>query len=662
MGRKATAAPLRAAQQGGVITENTLQHLAARAAAKIAPHAAPWALAAGMGPVAAGTHALWGSAGALPWASAGLALSGAALTGVTWLVSRYRHTLGRLQSTGTTAVASGWLLAATITGPTSRPTLDIGLWLGGTLCAAWNIRNVIRMATDPDETTLGPATGPGALFKRIVTGTAEKAGVDIARVRNVQVQPHRVSGTVELGDGQTIEDLQRAVPAMEAAGRLPHGAFVATPNMQDAGAPTLVLSNPLLLEEPVLWPGPSRPGKTVADPLRVGLFQDGTDSEIVLAGAHLQVMGMTGSAKTTGGAWTIWGELITRREVALLVIDITKGEQSVGPARPALHRVASTKDQAKKLLADVQGILAERTDYLAKKHLIKWQPGCGLTYLVLWIEEAADVFEHIDMDEFTNLARALRSAGGSIVWSLQRADSTQMPTIVKGQGGAYVCFGVANSHDAKWGLSDEQEDAGAKPERWKNTKPGMAYLDAPGVAPERTAMPARFYDWGADDEQRVDNFAAHCAAYPASSRPVDPITARILGGQTAAAGVEAAPDDTEDVSGVTREYLKPDPELDAEDAANPVDLDAPLQDVEDIPLGEPERMSPEDACMVLDRTLAGFGDGRPFAPRDLRGVLEATGFSRQWLQKQLKARVESGVLVYDPESAEPYRVHVLEPA
>ncbi|GII89694.1 sporulation protein SsgA [Sphaerisporangium siamense] len=656
-----TTAPVRAVHSGTVIHDHYAAHLIGKGLQRAAPHTVPWILGGGMIPAAALTHAWWGTPGALPWASAALALSGAALTGVTWAVSRYRHMLGRVQSTGTTAVASGWLLAATITGPTARPTIDIGMWLGGTLAAAWNIRNVVR----PNEAAEAeaPATGAG-LFKRLLVGTAEKAGLEIG-VSGVRAEEHRITGTVELAEGDTVEHLQRAIPAMEAAGRLPSGTLVATPNPHDAGAPTVTASNPLLLENPVPWPGPSRAGRSVAEPLRLALFQDGEMAQVSIVGSHLQIMGMTGSAKTTAGAWGYWGELITRPDVALLVIDITKGEQSIGAARPALHRVETTKAGATKLLADLEGILAARLDHLAAKGLPKWAPGCGLSYIVLWIEEAADVFEHVDMAKFINLARMLRSAGGSIVWSLQRADHTQMPTIVKGQGGAYLCFGVANSHDAGWGISDEQEAAGAKPQQWKQTRPGMAYGDMPGIPPEKIAMPMRFFDWGTDDQARVRNFRAHCAAHPATGRPLDAITARICPTPGAPAGKTAAPParDTDDleVSGVAREYVTPHSELDGADATTPpVDPDAPLADVADVPLGDVDapKLSPDQARQALDQAIAAFADGRPFAPRDLGHVLAATGRSRHWIQKALRDRVDGGLLEHDPDAGT-YRVRSL---
>lgn len=665
MGSKTlTKTEMLAAREGGVITykgNSVLGAVIAKGVAKAAPHTVPWMLGAGLLGPATATHHLWGTAEALPWATAGLALSGAGLTAVTWAVSRWRHTLGRLQSTGTTAAASGWLLAATITGPTARPTIDLWIWVGGTLAAAWNIRNVIREKADPGGEMVAPG-GAGAFFKSIFS---RQDHVEVETVRNVAVEPTRVAGTVQLDGGDTADDLQRALPRIEAEHGLPVGSLSAAVNPEDAGAPTVVMSNPLVLKDPIPWPGPSAVGESVARPHRVAKFQDGSLFGLEVVGSHIQIMGMTGAAKTTAGAWGLWGEFITRKDGALIVVDITKKEQTVGPARAALHGAVTEEMTAKRFFKEwLPAWATKRLQQFGERGLIAWQEGCGFSYLLVHIEEAADVFDHIDMAAFVNLAQMLRSAGGSFVWSLQRADSTQMPTIVKGQGGSKICFGVESSHDAGWGLSEAQEKTNADPAQWGATRPGMAYADAGGARPDRIAMPMRWFDWGTTNNERVANFRAHCERFPASARPVDKATAWLLdqiGGTSAAAPApSSSADDDPEVSNVTRDYLKADAELDQYDAANPVDPDAELADVPDIPLGKPaaEKLSRDDALRVLERTLDGFADGRPFTPKDLYGVLEVTGFTRGWLQNHLAARVKSGELERD-EDAGTYRRRVL---
>src|SRR5690606_15948717 len=113
------------------------------------------------------------------------------------------------------------------------------------------------------------------------------------------------------------------------------------------------------------WPGPSRPGASVADPIRIGLWQDLDPVEYGIVGHHLQVMGMTGSGKSVGGAWNVLGELITRRDVAVFAADVTKGRQTLGPLAASLHRFETTREGARAMLRDLAARVKQRTDRLS---------------------------------------------------------------------------------------------------------------------------------------------------------------------------------------------------------------------------------------------------------------------------------------------------------
>ncbi len=215
----------------------------------------------------------------------------------------------------------------------------------------------------------------------------------------------------------------------------------------------------------------------------------------VLTGHHLALNGMTGSGKSVGGGWSLLAELVTRSDVAVLAADLTKGEQSLGCMRPSLHAFVTTKDGARALLDGVHAMIRARTDYLAERGLQRWQAGCGLVYVVCWLEEAPDVIDSltdVGRERWLSAMKAARSAGVTFVLSLQRSDWSQIPTLARGQMAKW-CFGVQDSSDASFGLSEIQAERGARPELWNNRQPGMAYLDAPGIPDERLAMPMRTF-------------------------------------------------------------------------------------------------------------------------------------------------------------------------
>lgn len=643
------------------VEQATLDRMAARAVSKVGPLVPPWVVGGALMPAGAMTHALWSAPGVLPWVTAGMTMAGTALTALTWAVSRSRGRLGRAHSTVTTGAASAWLTAATITGPTASPTLDVGLIVGAGLAVAWNIRKVIR-SEDADE------SGADRL-KAIFGEAAEKAGLEGTVLKKIDRKPRKVTATAQLPGGNTAEDLQRKLRAIESAMGLPPGSLTVSEDEDDAGAAKVTLSDPRLMREPIPYEGPSRPGASIAEPIRVGVYQDGEDVEWCILNHHTQVMGKTGTAKSFGGFWNFAAEAMTRTDAAIFVVDLDKGEQTVGPMRRGLHRVELELAGAKAMLSQFYRVVRARTDYLASKGLREWQPGCGLTFLILWLEEFPTLGDKIDMErEFIPFMRTARSAGIHVVLSLQRSDWTQMPTIVRGQLATW-CFGVANSADAKFGLSEAQLDAGARPELFAN-RPGLSYLEAPGIPADRIAMPQRAPMW--TPEQMLQ----HAAAYPATDRPLDPVTAKYLdtgpGGwadpnpttSSSTAGPATAPASEEhemddDVANVVGEYVvteDPDP-------ANTADIDTPIEPAKGEWEFDGKKMQPEQARLILHATLKRMKEeGRDsFAPRDLGDVLVQTGMSRAWIQKHLKERVEAGELTRDPATGT-YHFRELQPA
>lgn len=657
MGRRTT----HHASKHGVVALNdgvTWEKLAARGVSRLTPLLPPWLVGAALYPAGALTHHLWGEPGVLPWMSIGMTAAGSALSALTWKVSRQRKLQGRLHTTATTAFASMWMTTATITGPGAEWTTNLGLLGGATLAVGWNIRQIIRY----DETAEGGGAQRG--FKAIFGAAAEKAGLEGATLKRLEVEsPAKAVGQVGLEGGDTADDLRRRLPQIESLLGLPPGSLTANEDLDDAALAQLIVSNPALLRQPVPYPGPSRPGASAGDPVRVGLAQDGEPAEWQLVNNHTQVMGRSGSAKSFGGFWNFGGEVMTRVDAGLFAIDLDKGEQTIGPMRRGLHRVETTPAGAKRLMRQFYAVIRVRTDHLGERGLSTWEPGCGLTFLVLWLEEAASIMKHLDEEEFKEFARTARSAGIHLVVSLQRADFTQLPTFVRGQLSKW-CFGLEDAKDAPHGLTEAQQAAGCSPEMWGNKQPGMAYLDGLGVPAERVAIPHRTYMW------TVEQMRAHAAAYPATARPLDPVTARVLqagpGGWAnpdAPAAVPAAPalddgqeDETEEDVNVTEEYLNtPDP-----DPTTTAHLDDDLNDAPGEWSFDGGKMSPEQAQVVLRSTIESLR-GREFRPRDLGDVLKRTGRGRTWIQNHLRTMVEAGELRHD-EATGTYELIELPPA
>ncbi|SEN87093.1 DNA translocase FtsK [Nonomuraea pusilla] len=515
-----------------VETESSLSKVAAKEVSKLVTLTSPWVAYILVFGIGCAFHVILDSddPDVVAWTMFLMSAAVLVLTAVTFGQSHARSVWGKTHTTLTTLLAGLWVCAATVNGPTTVVTGRLILIGGVTVALTWNIRTVIRMKGLDQP---GAITDPLAL---LFGQGAERAGMPAIEAKTTKASAHKVEGAVQLEAGrQTADDLSRKVPYVESGIGLPPGSITTALDPDDASMAKVTISDPRVMKRPIPWPGPSRPGASVAEPFRLALWQDLDELRYTIVGHHLQMMGMTGAGKGFGGAWNYLAEFISRVDGAVFAGDITKGEQTLGPLRPALHRFETTPAGVKKMLSELQAQVKPRTDYLASKGLAKWKPGCGLTYWLIWLEEFPDIFDCLtdkEQEAFLSMLKAIRSAGGTIVMSLQRSDYTQMPTLARGQL-AKMCFGVENSADASFGLSERQQDAGCRPELWTNAQPGMAYLDAPSIEEGRFAMPMRTFAWGIDahgqfdDERANEAMRAYSAQWPAAAKKVDETTAAL---------------------------------------------------------------------------------------------------------------------------------------
>lgn len=625
-----------------VSEDTSWDRVKAAQASKLMTLAPPYLLWPIIGGIGTALHALFGTPPAVTWSAMGLTVGTGLLSAVTWLVSHQRGLLGRGSAAATTFAVCAWVTVASVTGFT-QPVVGWFWFVGGLVtCAAWNIRTVIRSKAGHS----GVVDPLAFLFDQ----GKDKAGLGGARMATLETGERKVDAVMALPAGErTVADVQKKTEYIEGAMGLPPGTMTVAANMDNAALAQVTLSDPRVLRTPLLYPGPSRPGASIAEPLRPGVWQDADDVGFVLVGQHLQVMGRSGSAKSLGAGWNLLGEMFTRPDVAVLAADISKGEQTLGPCREGLHRFETEKEGVSKLIRDVYGQIKPRTDWLSSHGFTAWEPGCGLTYWVVWFEEAAKIFAKVsDKDEelFQEIVKEIRSAGGSVVISLQRADWTQMSTLVRGQL-SKMCFGVENSGDAAFGISEAQDDAGCRPELWGNRYPGMAYLDAPSVEESRIAMPLRTFLWDKTGEQMRE----HCAQWPAASKSLDEFTAAVVNvpatvGVTATvAGGDQDDEETFDPESV---ITTPDP-----DPTVTAALDDPIEDDPDdepFEFTKPEpKMSPDAARgLVLDQLATWIDEGRQdFTTKDLRPIWEQAGMTRAWCQGFLRKLRAEGVIGYD---------------
>lgn len=630
--------------------ESSWEKVKANQASKLMSLAPPWVLWPLVAGVGTALHALAGQGQGAAWSAIGLTLASGLLTVVTWLVSHGRGIFGRGSSTTTTAAVSLWVTVCSVAGISSPVVWWLYVVGGLTLAVSWNLRTVIRAKVGVTSAMTDPLA---FLFDQ----AKEKASVGGARMATVEASERKIEAVMELPAGQkTVGDMQKRVEYIEGAMGLPPGTMTVTGDEDDAGRAKVKLSDPRILRQSIAWPGPSKPGASILDPLQLGVFQDADFVEYVIVGNHLQIMGKSGSGKSFGAGYNLLGEIFTRPDVAVFGADMSKGDQTLGAAAEGMHGFAKTKEQVEALIRAVYAQIRPRTDHLTTRDLTKWEPGCGLLYWVLWLEEVAKIFNAISdkhQEMLLEIIKEIRSGGGSVVMSLQRADWSQMPTLVRGQL-SKMCFGVENSHDAGFGLSEAQDDAGCRPELWGTRYPGMAYIDAPSIPLDRVAMPLRTFDWG----DAIPKMREHCQAFPASVKSADEFTARVveaLGGAPGPARAASAVDDQDDEDGLGGWTAQDDLDTEDPDPTLEAGIDDPITDDPDGEVWEFTRPAPKTTeaarQAIVDQLCAWFDEGREsFATADLSPIWSGAGMTRQWAQSRLKALRGLGVLGYDDDT------------
>ncbi|MFB7032220.1 MULTISPECIES: sporulation protein SsgA [unclassified Streptomyces] len=624
------------------------------------PFVPPWAVAGFTGLAGGAASLAWEGS---PWAGVGLTLGSVALTGVTWAAGAKTGRQRRLHSAITVAAASSWTTAAAISGPFSGPLLDLYLMGGSVLALSWNIRRVL--AAGMAETS-GESTDKGLM---------EKVGLARTLLKNVKVEPNRVTASYELPAGElTNDDLGKARDRIASALDVPTTAIRIQHDPDSARRGRIVIVPEDMLKVPTIWPGPYAPGESVEVPLRIGVYDDGADLVLpLLAAIHVLVMGMTGSGKTEG-ALDLLLELLTRRDVVVWLADAAKSGQDFQPLLPALDWAALDTPSAAAMVAAVQAVIPARTAWLRDHGYRAWEAaaarrqtdpahschkdgracGCpGLQYLIAWFEEAAKLLRELGDDVFTGIAQEARSAGVSLVVSMQRASGYQLSTDTRASLPAAMCFGVKGD-DASFALPEEVLDAGADPAAWGNKRKGYVYLVSADVDEDLHATPARTFWTGPSGEYErmaeyvVETFkdiraALDAVTAGAAERAVGEFFTRrrdrALGGPAASTPAPAPEFDAEDESARTVAALvdEEDQELDATADLPPAGLDTAL------PAAKP---SPEEARELLEEMvemLAGVGPGT-VAVRDLGPYLEQIGRDRSWVSKQMARMSKEGRL------------------
>jgi hypothetical protein len=599
--------------------------------------------------------ALRGDPMRLAWGVFGLTTGTTVLAAVAAVVGRARGGATQAYAVITVITAGLWLVVSTIVG-LGVLGLDLAAALIGAVGAlAWNLRHLLRGAGDSHGHSRAQSWADMADEVKTLRGAI--------RERRTEGATHEV--TLELPPGMTAQEAQQDVPRIAQLLRIPATGARMTPDPDDAGVVTLRITPEDMLRHTIHWPGPTAAGRSIAEPISLGRYEDGQDLTLTLPGvagrrplSHIILVGMTGAGKSEL-LQVLVAESATRIDCVLDYLDVAgKAEQTVAPLKRAIRTLVTDKKSGAAYLKRRLAEVPDRARALAAVGMREWQPGAPVPFEILVIDEGASLVA--ESDDFVEMARVLRSVGILLVLAIQRITYDQMPTSARANFGTVACFGVRTSADAGMTLSPETIDAGAAPEQWRNRRPGYLYLEAPGIDEERYSMPARAYLAKADDVQRIIEQAAPLR-WSAEPQPTPggrdaarlAAQARIVASTALAEPAEEAEIVDDDQGDEPTPAYAPPAHL-AEQLAG-VDPDAELADIPGVDMaariGPPERvppLTPAQAEEALDAFLAEFRaiDPGQFQRRDLieAGALQVCGRGKSWLSEALGRRVDAGAI------------------
>lgn len=567
------------------------------------------------------------------------------LTGLTWKLSHRRKNLGKYHNAITSFIVTSWLMFATLFGIGS----PMGhIWLGGglLLCLTWNLRTAIRGDGEEHDTISWSmidekAQLGGSKWNNIPTGSSNK-----------------IMGLVTTPGKPAMDTINPKRKEIAALAKVPLNNVRAIPVPERADQVKISIVKEDHLRKEIRWVPSEYAGKSIADgPIKIGVYEDGDPVELNLyseiGARHLLITGMNGVGKSIA-ARVILADLFVRNDVNVIAIDAVKGTQTLGCAVEGLDWFITKKGQAEGVLNRMISIVNKRADYLGKKGYDVWQPGCGINFLVVLIEEAPAVIR--DSDTFTRIVEQARSAGVSVIASIQRASGANMDTNARAQFGLSLCFGVKSTMDASFALSDDLIERGADPSVWQQKRPGYAILQAPDIDEDRDVVPLRVGLITTDE--------VHAIAEEHPRKGLDAVTSIAAGDvyqeylkevDGFIEKVESEDDGFDEDENNYRESL----EDDDEDLIRGLDDDSmqayfEVDEADNFNFGpgadgtEPVRLSPEEARQVLNRHLEGLGS-EVFHARDLYVVLEKTGRKRPWLHTELNRRIENGTIERDED-------------
>ncbi|WP_245908174.1 FtsK/SpoIIIE domain-containing protein [Pseudosporangium ferrugineum] len=313
---------------------------------------------------------------------------------------------------------------------------------------------------------------------------AEAVGLNGSRLMSAVVDTWGWRALMKLRPGQSISDVVARVPAIESALGTRPGAVRVEQDPAHAGRCTMrvVALDPHAGAIP--WPGPV--ARSLADPMELGVFEDATPVRVPLLRRHALIGGTTDSGKS-GVLNVVLGNLAACSDVVLWGIDL-KGGMELRPWASCLARLATTPEEATRLLADAVAVLDARAHASSRDNSRVWEPTASAPALVIVIDEYAELADTAPaaVTHAESIARRGRAVAVDLLTATQRPTQKAMGGgALRSQMSVRVCLRVRERRDVDLILDKGMLAAGWHPHTLD--APGKFYLLADGHNQPRRA-------------------------------------------------------------------------------------------------------------------------------------------------------------------------------
>jgi S-DNA-T family DNA segregation ATPase FtsK/SpoIIIE len=345
------------------------------------------------------------------------------------------HPAERVYAIATATATGGWLTTATAIGPATPPMPAFAIALTITCGIPWWLSRRRRAKVRVDRMLES--------WPEIASNT----GLPGSQIMSALVDVWGWRARIRLARGQTITDVIAKVPALESGLGTFRGAVRVYPTPDDlANRCELRVLDIDPHADAIPWPGPST--NTITEPIDLGPFEDAAPCRVLFLRRHVLLGGATGAGKSSG-LNVLMGNVAACRDVVIWAIDLKKGME-LGPWAPCIDRLATTPDEARRLLADAVKVLEARAALLAERGQRVWQPTPDMPALIIIIDEyaelsddAPDAIKHAD-----SIARRGRAVAVNLVAATQRPTQKAMGQgAVRSQMDVRISFRVRERKD-----------------------------------------------------------------------------------------------------------------------------------------------------------------------------------------------------------------------